>query len=177
MRICQRSINPRKRKSPNYSTILLVDGNTREAQDFHPTAYQDRYQVMYYNIFDTVITSLKDRFDQSSFAVYENIESLLLKTIKGEDISDESEYIIRICTDEVNITQFEIEANVLRAIFYQKKVDCFDSFLSDIRTSDIRKLPREQRLLLPFTVHKCKLLLVIQPLPRQESDCFPLRDK
>ena len=132
---------------------------------------------MYYNIFDTVITSLKDRFDQSSFAVYENIESLLLKTIKGEDISDESEYIIRICTDEVNITQFEIEANVLRAIFYQKKVDCFDSFLSDIRTSDIRKLPREQRLLLPFTVHKCKLLLVIQPLPRQESDCFPLRDE
>ena len=132
---------------------------------------------MYYNIFDTVITSLKDRFDQSSFAVYENIESLLLKTIKGEDISDESEYITWICTDEVNIIQFEIEANVLRAIFYQKKVDCFDSFLSDIRTSDIRKLPREQRLLLPFTVHKCKLLLVIQPLPRQESDCFPPRDK
>ena len=92
---------------------------------------------------DTVVTSLKERFNQSSFVVYENIESLLLKTIKGEDTSDESEYIKRVYTDEINITQFEIEADVLRVIFYKKKVDCFDSFLSEIR-----KLPREQRLLL-----------------------------
>ena len=34
-------------------------------------------------------------------------------------------------------------------------MDCFDSFLSKIR-----KLPREQRLLLPCTVHMCKVLLV-----------------
>ena len=92
---------------------------------------------------DTVVTSLKERFNQSSFVVYENIESLLLKIIKGEDTSDESEYIKRVYTDEINITQFEIEADVLRVIFYKKKVDCFDSFLSEIR-----KLPREQRLLL-----------------------------
>ena len=104
---------------------------------------------------DTVVTSLKERFNQSSFVVYENIESLLLKTIKGEDTSDESEYIKRVYTDEINITQFEIEADVLRVIFYKKKVDCFDSFLSEIR-----KLPREQRLLLPCTVHMFKLLLV-----------------
>ena len=104
---------------------------------------------------DTVVTSLKERFNQSSFVVYENIESLLLKTIKGEDTSDESEYIKRVYTDEINITQFEIEADVLRVIFYKKKVDCFDSFLSEIR-----KLPREQHLLLRCTVHMCKLLLV-----------------
>ena len=95
---------------------------------------------------DTVVTSLKERFNQSSFVVYENIESLLLKTIKGEDTSYESEYIKQIYNDEINITQFEIEAD---------KVDCFDSFLSEIR-----KLPREQSLLLPCTVHMCKLLFV-----------------
>ena len=39
--------------------------------------------------------------------------------------------------------------------FLQKRVDCFDSFLSKIR-----KLPRERRLLLPCTVHMCKVLLV-----------------
>ena len=101
-------INPRKRKPPNYSTIHLVDGITSEAQDFHPTTCQDRYRVMYYNVLETVVTSLKDRFNQSSFVVYENIESLLLKTSKGEDNSDESEYIKRIYNDEINITQFEI---------------------------------------------------------------------
>ena len=74
-------------------------------------------RVIYHNVLDTVVTSLKDRLNQSSFAVYENIESLLLKTIKAEDTSDKSEYIKRIYNYEINITQFEIEAYVLRIIF------------------------------------------------------------
>ena len=87
--------NPRKRKSPNYSTIHLADGTTREAHHFYPTTCQDRYRVTYYNVLDTVVTSLKDQFNQPSFVVSENIESLLLKTIKGENTSDESEYILK----------------------------------------------------------------------------------
>ena len=79
------------------------------------------------------LTSLKDWFNQSSFVVYENIESLLLKTIKGENSSDDSEYIKRIYDDETNITHFKIEADVPRVIFCEKKVDCFDSFLFEIR--------------------------------------------
>ena len=110
--------------------------------DFHPATCQDCYRVMYYNVLDTVVTSLKDRFNQSSFVVYENIESLLHKTTKREDDSYEPEYINRIYNNEINITQFEIEADVLRVVFYEKKVDCFDSFLSEIR-----ERPREQRVL------------------------------
>ena len=59
---------------------------------------------MYSIVLDPVLTSLKHPFHNSSFVVYENIESLLLKTIKGEDTSDESEYIKRIYNDEINIT-------------------------------------------------------------------------
>ena len=51
---------------------------------------------MYSIVLDPVLTSLKHPFHNSSVVVYENIESLLLKTIKGEDTSDESEYIKRI---------------------------------------------------------------------------------
>ena len=50
---------------------------------------------------------------------------------------------------------------------YEKKVDCFDSFLSEIR-----KLPREQRLFLPCTVHMCKLLLVNQATTSTEDRSF-----
>ena len=103
-----------------------------------------------------------------SLVVYENIESLLLKTIKDEDTSYESEYVKQIYNDEINITQFEIGANVLRVIFYEKKVDCFDSFLSEIR-----KLPREQRLLLLCTVHMCKLLLVNPATTSTAERSFP----
>ena len=51
---------------------------------------------MYCNVLDNVLTSLKQRFNQSIFVVHKNTESLLLKTIKGEDTSNESEYIKRI---------------------------------------------------------------------------------
>ena len=53
----------------------LVDGTTSKAQDFYPTTCKDRYRVMYYNALDTVVTSLKDLFNLSSFVVYENNES------------------------------------------------------------------------------------------------------
>ena len=130
----------------------FADGTTSKAQHFPSTAGQDRFQVMYYNELDTVATSFKDLFNQSSFAIYQNIESLLFKIIKREDTSDKSEYIKRIYNDEINITQSEIEANVLRVIFYEKKVDSF--------LSEIQKLPRRQSLLLTCIVHMCKLFLV-----------------
>ena len=129
----------------------LVDGTTSEAHDFYPTACQDCYQVMYSIVLDPVLTSLKHPFHNSSFVVYENIESLLLKTIKGEDTSDESEYIKWIYNDEINITQSEMRQTFFA--FFSK--NCCDSFLSEIR-----KLPKEQRLFVPCTAHLCKLLLV-----------------
>ena len=77
--------------------------------------------------------SLKDRFNQSSFVVYDNIESLLPKTIKGGDTSDESEYIKRIYNDEINITQFEIETDILRVMFYEKKMQRAERSFSTAR--------------------------------------------
>ena len=71
--------------------------------------------------------------------MFTKISNPLLKAIKGEDTSDESEYIKRIYNDEINIAQFEIETYVLRVVFREKKVDCFDFFLPEIQ-----KLPREQ---------------------------------
>ena len=162
MQIYQRSHQPKKEKITklfHYASRWTAS----EAQVFHPATCQDRYRIMYYNVLDTAVTLLNDRFNQSSFVVYKNIESLLLKRWHFL----ESEYIKRIYNDEINITQFKIEGDILRVVFYEKKVDCFDSFLSEIR-----KLPREQRLFLPCTVHMCKLLLVNQATTSTEDRSF-----
>ena len=167
MRIYQRSHQPKKEKITklfHYASRWTAS----EAQVFHPATCQDRYRIMYYNVLDTAVTLLNDRFNQSSFVVYKNIESLLLKRWHFL----ESEYIKRIYNDEINITQFEIEGDILRVVFYEKKVHCFDSFLSEIR-----KLPREQRLFLPCTVHMCKLLLVNQATTSKKTDHFPLKEE
>ena len=82
----------------------------------HKIFTQLHVKITTLQVLDTVVTSLKDRFNQSSFVVYKNIESLLLETIKGEDTSDESECIKGKYNDEIYITQFEIDANILRVI-------------------------------------------------------------
>ena len=60
----------------------LADVTASEAQDFHPTTYEDRYRVMYHNVLVTVVTSIKDWFNESCFVVYKNIESLNSKKSK-----------------------------------------------------------------------------------------------
>ena len=56
------AVNPRKRKSPNYLTMHLVDGATNQTPEFHPTTCKDRYRVIYYNVIDIVVASLKEAF-------------------------------------------------------------------------------------------------------------------
>ena len=144
----------------------LIDGTTSEAQDFHPTTCQDCYRVMYCNVLDNVFASLKDRFNQSSFVVYGNIESLLLKTIMGEDTSNESEYKKRIYNDKINIPQFEIEADVLRVIFYGKKwIALIASCL---------RLPENNVYFFHARFTCVGSYSPIQALPRQQSDRCPL---
>ena len=135
----------------------LVDGSASKAQKFHRTTCQDRYQLLYDNGLDTVFASLKDQFNQSTFVVYENIESFLLKTIKSEYISAKSGYIKRIYKGEVNITQFEIKAYVIRVIFYWKKVALIASSLTFENSSHSLRYSS------------------IQPLPRQQNDRFQLK--
>ena len=147
----------------------LIDGTTSEAQDFHPTTCQDCYRVMYCNVLDNVFASLKDRFNQSSFVVYGNIESLLLKTIMGEDTSNGSEYKKRIYNDKINIPQFEIEADVLRVIFYEKKwIALIASCL---------RLPENNVYFFHARFTCVGSYSPIQALPRQQSDRCPLQEK
>ena len=102
----------------------------------------------------TIFTSLNNRFNQSSLIFRKISNPYYWKKSKVKTLLM-SQGIKGIYNDEINITQFEIEADVLRVIFYEKIVDCFDSFLSEIW-----KLSREQRLLLPCTVDIYKHLLV-----------------
>jgi len=39
------------------------------------------------------LLSVRNRLDQPSFLVFEKLESLLIKSLKGEEISDEVEFV------------------------------------------------------------------------------------
>ena len=79
----------RKRKEPKYSLLHYLEGNKSESEAHHPTTPRDHYRKQFYQAFDVLISSVRDRFDQPSFFVFENLESLLIKTLKGEETSAE----------------------------------------------------------------------------------------
>ena len=70
---------PRKRKTPNYKTLeqyFVVDGLPQGAEAHHPLNPKEHYCQTYFEVLDSIITVIEDRFDQRSFQGYLQMESL-----------------------------------------------------------------------------------------------------
>ena len=72
---------PRRRKAP---CRIGVNG-TAHAQAEFPTTVEARYRTVYYKALDLVTSCIKTRFDQEDYKIHSACESLLLKTVIGED--------------------------------------------------------------------------------------------
>lgn len=62
---------PRKRKAPSYFEVGSGEG-------FHRTTVEEHYRRQYFEALDLVISGIKKRFDQPGYAMYKNLEWLLV---------------------------------------------------------------------------------------------------
>ena len=91
-----------------------VDSNQNTAQAHHPLTAEDQYHESYFEAVDNMISAIRERFKQPSFEAYENMESLIVKTIASEDASKETSYLEANYGTEININQFStVEAGIL----------------------------------------------------------------
>ena len=83
-----------------------------------------------------MVSPIRERFKQPSFEAYENMESLIFKTIASEDASKETSYLEANYCTEININQFStVEADILRTIFFREsKPDCFRDILDEVES-------------------------------------------
>ena len=77
-------VSKRKLKALKYSVLNFVEGYSSTSPAHHPTSPRDQYREQYYQAIDVLVSSVNDRFDQPSFIVFEKLESLLIKGLKGE---------------------------------------------------------------------------------------------
>lgn len=143
-----------------------VDRNTKGAEPHHPKTVQEHYREIYFEILDVAINSIKDRFEQPSFKVFQAFENLLLEAINqtaNDNMMHES--ILDIYKDEVDLDLVRVEANVLRTVLGDEKVVCF----KDIHRA-VKECSVATRDLMPNIVHVVKLLL-INPV----TSCTPER--
>lgn len=63
---------PRKRKAPK--RLEVGDGD-----HYYSPTIQEHYRRQYFEAIDLAVSSIQDRFDQPGYAIYRNLEALLLK--------------------------------------------------------------------------------------------------
>ena len=103
-----------------------------------------------------MISAIRERFKQPSFEAYENVESLIVKTIASKDASKEASYLEANYGTEININQFStVEVDILQTIFRELKPDIFRDILDEEKS-----LTKGQLCLLLNAVKILELLIV-----------------
>ena len=160
---------PRKRKNPNYKMMtnsFQVQGYSEGSQPYHPATAKEHYRGIYFEVLDVMINSLKEWYNQSSFLIFDSIESLLLECINTpEKISQKHEdSITELYGDEIDLMSFKVESNVLRTII-DGEVTCFKEIYEKVKACC-----KGERELMPNIVHAIRLLLV-----NPATSCTPER--
>ena len=140
---------PCKRRAPDYSIINpFCRSSNKQSSAYYPNTPRDDYRVKYYEMLD-LIFSLKERFDQPCFKAYENLESLLLKSLSNESIANATEYMKCVYKGDL------VELQMLKAICNNENFICFE----DVR-HHMQNRPTEDFILIPNVINIIKLIAV-----------------
>ena len=74
-----------------------------EGQGSFPETANDYYRRIYFEALYVLIAPIAERFNETGFLAYGQLESLLLKSLKGEDVSVEMKFIETNYGDDLNI--------------------------------------------------------------------------
>ena len=92
-----------------------------------------------------MISSSKERFDQFCFKVYENLESLLLKSLSNESIANEIEYVKCVYKGDLDVGQLVVELQMLKLICQNEHFVCSEDVrqhMQNLSTKDFILIPK-----------------------------------
>ena len=84
------------------------------AQAEFPTTVEAHYRTVYYEALDLVTSCIKTRFDQEDYKIHSACESLLLKTVTGEDFTDELATVVQFYGSGFSRESLRIHLDILR---------------------------------------------------------------
>ena len=159
---------PRKRKRPNYKSIvdyMQVEGYDDVENAHHPANVEDYFRQRYFETLDLVISSIKERFEQTAFTSFLNMETLLLNILQEKSYDQELQYATEVYTTDINAEAVRIEEFVFRTMFKSVTVHNFEGILCYIRT-----IPSSMQKLIPSIATIINLILV-----NPSTSCTPER--
>ena len=113
---------PRKRKVPR-----RIDNGS--GIGYFSEMVEEHYRLQYFEAVDLAVQFIRDRFDQPGYAVYRNLEELLLKGATDSDFSE----LLREVTGvyhKLDASQLELQLSNLATYFQEKEItvsldECF----------------------------------------------------
>ena len=83
--------------------------------------------------FNVLLSSVRDRFDQPSILVFEKLESLLFKALKGEDFYCELEFAGVKYDADIDVEDLTVELSTLKFRLKGKSVAHFYDFVKEMK--------------------------------------------
>ena len=123
----------RNRKYPKYSILHHVEGWQSKSQGHHLNSPHDHYCQEFYNAVDVLLSSVRDHFDQPSILVFEKLESLLVKALKGEDFYCELEFVGAKYDADIDVEDLTVELSTLKFLLKGKSVAHFYDFVKEMK--------------------------------------------
>ena len=137
------------------------EGNESRSEAHHPTTPRDDYRKQFYEAFDVLISSVRDRLDQPSIFVFENLESLLIKTLKGEKASAEMKIVREKYATDVNMSDLNVELATFKVLMKDKQIEHFHDLLKEMR---LLENPEKK-----FLVNVCKICRILAVNPASSA--------
>ena len=116
---------------------------------------KDHYERIYYEALDLIIMSITEHFEQPGYALYSNLEQLLLKSVKHEDYEEELKSVSELYQSDLHIENLKAQLLTLSS-----QNICSNPTFSDI-LDYLKTLDKPARNLYCEVVTTAKLLLVM----------------
>ena len=113
---------PRKRRAPRRFEIGTGEGS-------HSATVEDHYRQTYFEVLDLAIAGILDRFNQPGYAVYYNLESLLVSAANNEPFNEQFHEVVTFYEDDFDSSQLSAQLENFGTFFSEKteKISLRDS--------------------------------------------------
>ena len=90
---------------------------------YHSPTIQEHYHQQYFEAIDLAVSSIQDRFDQPGYAIYQNLEALLLKAANKKDYmcSAELKEVINFYGNDFNESKLSTQLQIFGTNFTESQ--------------------------------------------------------
>ena len=79
-------------------------------------------------------SSIEERFDQTRFKAYSNMESLLIGVLSSQDVSSQMDYMKENYADDVKTGYLCSQLEILKVLIKDAQINCFADILKAVKS-------------------------------------------